>query len=165
MNTVDAFAWKKKNAKQFLLTASLLLSLSTNVWAADVLSQQSAQSLSSPLGSFQTTPPSTEKFDLRQHLVQHSHYQKSEVEVEIGLHLISVNVLNSRSNAITRQQREEDATLLASMIEKVIKADHQFSDINAIHINYAKRTRKSSKLIQGFDFFQTKAGAFILNKS
>lgn len=102
---------------------------------------------------------------LRKQLLAQSHYQDSELILEIGLHQISLNISNSRSNQLSRRLRMRDATLLASTIEHAIKSDHQFSDINAIHINYVKVEDGKTKVIQGFDFYQTKAGAFILNRS
>ncbi|MBC3881319.1 hypothetical protein H8K35_09540 [Undibacterium sp. LX40W] len=149
----------------FWLGVLLMFSPLSLLYAESISRQTRVQQLSSPVGQSETVILVQDKFDLRQYLVQNSHYQESEIEIEIGLHLISLNVVNSRSNAFTRKQREQDATLLASTLEKAIKADHQFADINAIHINYVRRNKQSLKLIQGFDFFQTKAGAFILNKS
>jgi hypothetical protein len=76
-----------------------------------------------------------------------------------------LNILNSRSNEISRKLRLQDATSIALILERAIKADRQFSDVTAIHISYIKVNGDQIKLIQAFDFYQTTAGAFIRNRS
>jgi hypothetical protein len=105
------------------------------------------------------------KIDLRKLLISRSHYQDSEINLEIGLHQISLSIVNSRSNEISKKLRMKDAVALASIIERAIKSDHQFSDINAIHINYLQISGEKTKIIQAFDFYQTSAGFFVLNQS
>ena len=58
----------------------------------------------------------------------------------------------------------KDAVALASLIERAIKSDHQFSDINAIHINYLTVSGEKTHIIQAFDFYQRAAGFFVLNQ-
>jgi hypothetical protein len=105
------------------------------------------------------------KIDLRKLLISRSHYQDSEINLEIGLHQISLSIVNSRSNEISKKLRVKDAVALASIIERAIQSDHQFSDINAIHINYLQISGEKTKIIQAFDFYQTSAGFFVLNQS
>jgi hypothetical protein len=104
------------------------------------------------------------KVDLRKLLISRSHYQDSEINLEIGLHQISLSLVNSRSNEISKKLRMKDAVALASLIERAIKSDHQFSDINAIHINYLTVSGEKSHIIQAFDFYQRAAGFFVLNQ-
>lgn len=104
------------------------------------------------------------KVDLRKLLISRSHYQDSEINLEIGLHQISLSLVNSRSNEISKKLRMKDAVALASLIERAIKSDHQFSDINAIHINYLTVSGEKTHIIQAFDFYQRAAGFFVLNQ-
>jgi hypothetical protein len=126
--------------------------------------------LSYPLASIVEASPranvvSQDKIDLRKLLVSRTHYQDSEINLEIGLHQISLNIVNSRSNETSRKLRAQDATSIALILERAIKSDHQFSDVTAIHISYVKVIGDKTKMIQAFDFYQTTAGAFIRNRS
>lgn len=120
-------------------------------------------SLTSPMPG--TMPANEDKVDLRKLIVSQTHYQDSEINLEIGLHQISLNIVNSRSNEISKKLRLQDATTIALILERAIKSDHQFSDVTAIHVSYVKVIGDKTKLIQAFDFYQTTAGAFIRNRS
>lgn len=151
-----------------LLASSTFFVTASNALVEVAVPDVQVQIISTPvltLGQGVSANKVEEKVDLRQRIIKQSHYQDSEIDVEIGLHQISLSLNNTRSNGIGRSLRLKDATLLASIIEKGIKADHQFSDVNAIHINYFKLGSGGAKIIQAFDFFQTSAGVFILNRS
>nr|WP_315469728.1 hypothetical protein [uncultured Undibacterium sp.] len=142
--------------------------ISANANAENVILQ--APMLSYPLASIiKATPRATivgqDKVDLRKLIISRTHYQDSEINLEIGLHQISLNIVNSRSNELSRKLRAQDATSIALILEHAIKSDHQFSDVTAIHVSYVKVNGDKTKLIQAFDFYQTTAGAFIRNRS
>jgi hypothetical protein len=126
--------------------------------------------LSYPIASLIKAPikannASEDKVDLRKLLLSKTHYQDSEINLEIGLHQISLNIVNSRSNEISRKLRAQDATSIALILERAIKTDHQFSDVTAIHVTYVKVIDDKTTIVQAFDFYQTSAGTFIRNRS
>lgn len=146
----------------------LLPQMSANATAENLILQ--APNLSYPLASItEETPKVTianqDKVDLRKLLISRTHYLDSEINLEIGLHQISLNIVNSRSNEISRKLRAQDATSIALILERAIKSDHQFSDVTAIHVSYVKVNGDKTTMIQAFDFYQTTAGAFIRNRS
>lgn len=159
-------------ALKFLLGVTVygmfVANISANANAENVILQ--APILSYPLASIiKATPRATivgqDKVDLRKLIISRTHYQDSEINLEIGLHQISLNIVNSRSNELSRKLRAQDATSIALILEHAIKSDHQFSDVTAIHVSYVKVNGDKTKLIQAFDFYQTTAGAFIRNRS
>jgi hypothetical protein len=152
----------------FIVYGIFLHKMTVNANAENVLLQ--APVLSYPLASLVKSTPKTyianeDKVDLRKLLVSQTHYQDSEINLEIGLHQISLNIVNSRSNEISRKLRAQDATSIALILEPAIKSDHQFSDVTAIHVSYVKVNGDKTTMIQAFDFYQTTAGAFIRNRS
>jgi hypothetical protein len=152
----------------FMIYAIFVSKLTANANAENVIFQTPI--LSYPLASIiKSTPRATitnqDKIDLRKLLISRTHYQDSEINLEIGLHQISLNILNSRSNEISKKLRLQDATSIALILERAIKSDHQFSDVTAIHVSYMKVNDDKTTLIQAFDFYQTTAGAFIRNRN
>ncbi|MFZ6800701.1 hypothetical protein [Undibacterium sp. Di24W] len=142
--------------------------MTANANAENVILQ--ASGLSYPLASQVDAPvkvllANEDKADLRKLLISKTHYQDSEINLEIGLHQISLNIVNSRSNEISRKLRAQDATSIALILERAIKTDHQFSDVTAIHVSYVKVNGDITTIVQAFDFYQTSAGAFIRNRS
>nr|WP_315485021.1 hypothetical protein [uncultured Undibacterium sp.] len=152
----------------FIIYGIFLHKMTVNANAENVLLQ--APVLSYPLASLVESTPKAyvakeDKVDLRKLLVSRTQYQDSEINLEIGLHQISLNIVNSRSNEISKKLRLQDATSIALILEHAIKSDHQFSDVTAIHVSYVKVNGDKTTMIQAFDFYQTTAGAFIRNRS
>ncbi len=152
----------------FIVYGIFVQKMTANANAENVLVQ--APILSYPLVSLVRSTPrayiaNEDKVDLHKLLVSRTHYQDSEINLEIGLHQISLNIVNSRSNEISKKLRLQDATSIALILEHAIKSDHQFSDVTAIHVRYVKVNGDKTMMIQAFDFYQTTAGAFIRNRS
>lgn len=167
-NSYSATSLALKFLAGFIVYGIFVQKMTENANAENVFLQTPV--LSYPLASLiKVTPsaltPNEDKVDLRKLLVSRTHYQESEINLEIGLHQLSLNIVNSRSNEITRKLRLQDATSIALILEHAIKSDHQFSDVTAIHVSYIKVNGDKIKLIQAFDFYQTTAGAFIRNRS
>ena len=167
-NLHNATSLALKLLAAFVIFGVVVPKMSADANAEHVLSK--ALVLSYPIASqvkLSTKAPiaNEAKVDLRKLLISRTHYLDSEINLEIGLHQISLNIVNSRSNEISRKLRGQDATSIALILEHAIKSDHQFSDVTAIHVSYIKVNDDKTTLIQAFDFYQTKAGAFIRNRS
>jgi hypothetical protein len=73
--------------------------------------------------------------------------------------------MNGPMNEDTEDHRKLDATKVASLIENTISNQKKYADMTIIHINYIKRSGNHNTLIKAYDFIQSPAGVFVLNKS
>ncbi|CAN5648266.1 hypothetical protein BH11PSE7_BH11PSE7_37870 [soil metagenome] len=85
------------------------------------------------------------------------------VSLKSVAHRITVTVTNSP--LANPADREAQATKMVAALETGIQNNPAFSQINAIHVNYVKRTATRTSTVQGLDYFQTPAGAFVTHKS
>ena len=85
------------------------------------------------------------------------------VKVRSAAHQLTVTVTDSPLNS--SDEREAQASRMVAAIEAGIKSKPAFTQISVIHVNYLKRAGKGTSVVQGFDFYQTPAGAFALHKT
>ena len=85
------------------------------------------------------------------------------VTVRSAAHQLTVTVTDSPLAA--QIDRQDQASKIAAAIETRIEKNPAFTQIRVIHVDYVKRTGQGSSPVQGFDFFQTAAGAFVLHKT
>jgi hypothetical protein len=85
------------------------------------------------------------------------------VKVRSAAHQMTVTVTGSPLNSAV--EREAQASKMVASIEAGIENKPAFAQISVIHVNYVKSTGKGSSAVQGFDFYQTPAGAFTLHKT
>lgn len=86
-----------------------------------------------------------------------------EVAVRSAAHQLTVTVTDSPLAGAL--EREAQASRIAAAIEAGIEKKPAFTQINVIHVDYVKRAGQGSSPVQGFDFFQTPTGAFVLHKT
>ncbi|MFZ6676176.1 hypothetical protein [Undibacterium sp. Xuan67W] len=134
-------------------TCIFFLCTSATAWAND------------PIGSSAIGSNVTKKQSLHQIVSKAMEYKSKNVIVSSKLHQISVSLANGSMNENTPEERKLDATKVASLIENAIMNQEKYADVTIIHINYIKRVTNHNTLIQGYDFIQTPAGVFVLNKS
>lgn len=85
------------------------------------------------------------------------------VTVRSAAHQLTVTVTDSPLAA--QIDRQDQASKIAAAIETRIEKNPAFTQIRVIHVDYVKRAGKGLSAVQGFDFFQTAAGAFVLHKT
>jgi len=89
-----------------------------------------------------------------------------DIEIKSTAHMVTVVVINNKLNTGAAADREGNAARISASIARLIDGKKGFSQVAAIHVDYVMRPGSDdAKLIQGFDFFKSPAGAFAPNKS
>lgn len=88
-----------------------------------------------------------------------------KLEVSLSTHQVTIDLLNSRFNGASADDRIADAVKLANITEKTIKGKTEYRDVTTIHIIYNKIDDGKKQVLQSIDFFQSPAGVFVMNKS
>ncbi len=92
-------------------------------------------------------------------------YKPADIEVKPMAHQITITVINSKLNSGVAGDRKAEASKIVPAIEKAIAGKPEFGQILMIHVDYVTRQGNRSKIIQGFDFNKTPAGAFVLHQT
>lgn len=78
-------------------------------------------------------------------------------------HQITVTV--SGSPLTHSAEREAQASKIVAAVETGIEKKPAFAQISVIHMNYVKLVGQGKSAAQGFDYYQTPAGAFVPHKT
>ena len=62
-------------------------------------------------------------------------------------------------------EREAQASRMVAAIEAGMAKKPAFAQISVIHVDYVARAGQTNSPVQGFDFYQTPAGAFVRHQS
>jgi hypothetical protein len=92
-------------------------------------------------------------------------YPSANVRVSTAAHQITITAISIRANSETKSAREIQAAQMISAVENEITGKDEFAQVMTIHVNYVERQGKNVPIIQGFDFFKSPTGAFVLHKT
>jgi hypothetical protein len=143
-----------KNSLAVATFVSMAISIVTPAWCADNASdaaQVKRQSVVIP--------------KLKQAAAKAAGYESKSIEVKTTAHQVTIAVINSKLNGGVAADREAQASTIASAIEKEIAGKAEFGQVVVIHVDYVKRPGKSATAIQGFDFFKSPTGSFVLHRT
>lgn len=87
----------------------------------------------------------------------------NSVTVRSAAHQLTVTVTNSPLTSPA--EREAQASKIVTALESGIEKKPAFAQISVIHVDYVKRAGLGLTSVQGFDFYQTPAGAFVPHKT
>lgn len=85
------------------------------------------------------------------------------VTVSSAAHQLTVTVTGS--TLASPVEREAQASKIVAVIEAGIEKKPAFAQISVIHVDYVKPAGRSKSAAQGFDYYQTPAGAFVQHRS
>ncbi len=91
-------------------------------------------------------------------------FPPAKVVISVAPHQISIAVAIKKGKE-TAADREIQAAQMRSAVENEIAGKDEFGQVMVIHVNYVERHGKSAPLIQGYDFFKSPEGAFVLHKT
>jgi hypothetical protein len=92
-------------------------------------------------------------------------YPSANVRVSTAAHQITITAIGIGASSETKSAREIQAAQMISAVENAIAGQDAFGQVMTIHVNYVGRSGKNAPIIQGFDFFKSPTGAFVLHKT
>ena len=103
--------------------------------------------------------------DLRNSAAGAVGHKPSNIEVKSTAHQITITVVNSKLNSGVAADRTGAVSKIVSAIERAIAGKTEFGQVMVTHVDYVKRLESRTSLVQGFDFYKTPAGSFVLHKT
>ncbi|QDL37937.1 hypothetical protein [Rhodoferax sediminis] len=133
-----------------VLAALLAMSFIMPAWCADAATDAA-----------QVTQQASEMPALERAAAQAAGWKS--VTVHSAAHQLTITVTDSPQ--ASPAEREAQASKMVAAIEARIEKKPAFAQISVIHVDYVKRAGQTTSPVQGFDFYQTPAGAFVPHKS
>lgn len=85
------------------------------------------------------------------------------LKLRSAAHQLTVTVTGS--TLATPAEREAHAAKIVAAVEAGIENKPAFAQITVIHVDYVKPAYQGKSAVQGFDYYQTPAGAFVPHKT
>ena len=105
--------------------------------------------------------------DMRASIVRAIGAQDETVKITIERSILTVLRVNSNVNETTHGARDNEATVIASMVSKAISGKSKFNNLHTIRVQYAVRpaTNANSRIIDTIDFRKDPQGVFQLHRT